>query len=70
MPTNLYGPNDNFHPENSHVIPALIHRFHNATLNHDEEIKIWEQESPKRVSFIDDMASACVFNEYRKRYFR
>tara|TARA_B100000575_G_C23097684_1_gene633159 strand:+ start:53 stop:1012 length:960 start_codon:yes stop_codon:yes gene_type:complete len=62
MPTNLYGPNDNFHPENSHVIPGLIHRFHNATLNHDEEIKIWGTGNPRReFLFIDDMASACIF---------
>ena len=70
MPTNLYGPNDNFHPENSHVIPALIHRFHNATLNHDEEIKIWGTGNPEEFLLSMIWLAHVFFNEYRKRYFR
>lgn len=61
MPTNLYGPNDNFHPENSHVIPALIRRFHEAALNGDDEVVVWGSGRPKReFLFVDDMANACV----------
>ena len=62
MPTNLYGPNDNFHPENSHVVPALIRRFHEAKLNNAEEVVIWGSGLPLReFLYVDDMASACVF---------
>lgn len=61
MPTNLYGPGDNYHPENSHVIPGLIHRFHVAKTNNDPEVKVWGSGKPKReFLFVDDMASASV----------
>lgn len=61
MPTNLYGPNDNFHPQNSHVIPALLRRFHDAVQRGDEEISIWGSGTPMReFMHVDDMASACV----------
>ena len=62
MPTNLYGPGDNYHPENSHVIPALIRRFHEAKLTNAAEVKIWGTGSPRReFLYVDDMASASVF---------
>ena len=62
MPTNLYGPGDNYHPENSHVIPALIRRFHEAKIKHDKEVMIWGTGTPKReFLFVDDMAQACIF---------
>lgn len=62
MPTNLYGPNDNFHLENSHVIPALIRRFHEATLSGAKEVTIWGTGSPKReFLYVDEMAEASVF---------
>lgn len=61
MPTNLYGPNDNFHPENSHVIPALLRRFHDAVEQNVEEVVIWGSGSPMREFLhVDDMASASV----------
>ncbi|HBR99397.1 MAG TPA: GDP-fucose synthetase [Gammaproteobacteria bacterium] len=61
MPTNLYGPNDNFHPENSHVVPALIRRFHQAVNEDADEIFIWGSGKPMReFMHVDDMASACV----------
>jgi GDP-L-fucose synthase len=61
MPTNLYGPGDNYHPENSHVIPALIHRFHEAKIDRTREVVIWGTGSPKReFLYVDDMANACV----------
>ncbi|MGV6857554.1 MAG: GDP-L-fucose synthase family protein, partial [bacterium] len=61
MPTNLYGPNDNFHPENSHVIPALIRRFHEAVESDAEEIVIWGSGNPKREFLhVDDMAAASI----------
>ncbi|MCR4538980.1 GDP-L-fucose synthase [Pseudomonas sp. 18.1.10] len=61
MPTNLYGPNDNFHPQNSHVIPALLRRFHDAVEQGVEEVVIWGSGSPKREFLhVDDMASASV----------
>jgi GDP-L-fucose synthase len=61
MPTNLYGPNDNFHPENSHVIPALIRRFHEAVQNQAEEVVIWGSGKPCREFLhVDDMAAACA----------
>ncbi len=61
MPTNLYGPNDNFHPENSHVIPALIRRFHEAKVNDDPEVKVWGSGNAYREFLhVDDMASACI----------
>jgi GDP-L-fucose synthase len=61
MPTNLYGPNDNFHPENSHVVPALIRRFHEAVLHGDREVVVWGSGRPMREFLhVDDMASASV----------
>jgi GDP-L-fucose synthase len=61
MPTNLYGPGDNYHPENSHVIPALIRRFHEAKVNNAPSVAIWGTGTPKReFLYVDDMAAACV----------
>ena len=61
MPTNLYGPGDNYHPENSHVIPALIRKFHNAKINNDRQVVVWGSGTPKREFLhVDDMANACV----------
>jgi GDP-L-fucose synthase len=60
MPTNLYGPGDNYHPENSHVMPALIRRFHEAKENHAPEVVVWGTGSPKREFLhVDDLADAC-----------
>lgn len=62
MPTNLYGPGDNYHPENSHVIPALIRRFHEAKLSNAPTVTIWGSGTPKReFLYVDDMASASVY---------
>ena len=62
MPTNLYGPGDNYHPENSHVIPALIRRFHEAKISNAPEVVIWGTGTPKReFLYVDDMAAASVF---------
>jgi GDP-L-fucose synthase len=62
MPTNLYGPNDNFHPENSHVIPAMISRFHIAAQNNKKEVVIWGSGNPMREFLhVDDMAAASVY---------
>ncbi|RUO19615.1 GDP-fucose synthetase [Aliidiomarina iranensis] len=62
MPTNLYGPNDNFHPENSHVIPALLRRFHEAKLEGAAEVVAWGSGSPMREFLhVDDMAAASIF---------
>ncbi len=61
MPTNLYGPGDNFHPENSHVIPALMRRFHEAVRDGAPEVVIWGSGTPMREFLhVDDMAAACV----------
>jgi GDP-L-fucose synthase len=61
MPTNLYGPGDNYHGENSHVIPALIRRFHEAKLSGLPEVAIWGTGSPRReFLYVDDMAAACL----------
>jgi GDP-L-fucose synthase len=61
MPTNLYGPHDNFHPENSHVIPALLRRFHEAKLNGDKEVVAWGSGTPMREFLhVDDMAAASI----------
>ena len=62
MPTNLYGPNDNYDLENSHVLPAMLRKFHEATVNHKEEVILWGTGSPKR-EFLhaDDLADACVY---------
>ena len=62
MPTNMYGLNDNYHPENSHVLPALIRRFHEAKIENKEEVIIWGTGSPKReFLYADDLAEACIF---------
>jgi len=62
MPTNLYGPGDNFHPENSHVLPALIRRFHEAREEGRDRVVIWGTGSPKREFLhVDDLADACLF---------
>lgn len=61
MPTNLYGENDNFHPDNSHVIPALMRRFHEAKLNNDKQVVVWGTGTPMReFLFVDDMAAASI----------
>ena len=62
MPTNLYGPNDNFHPEHSHVLPALIRRFHEAKRDGSSEVTLWGSGTPRR-EFLhsDDLAEACLF---------
>jgi GDP-L-fucose synthase len=61
MPTNLYGPGDNYHPENSHVIPGLIYRFHNAKINNLPKVIIWGSGKPKReFLYVDDMARASI----------
>lgn len=72
MPTNLYGINDNYHPENSHVLPAMLRRFHEAKLNNASEVVIWGTGTPKReFLYADDMADACVFlmNTYNEKEF-
>ena len=62
MPTNLYGPNDNYHPEHSHVLPALIRRFHEAKLEGKDSVTCWGDGSPLReFLYVDDLASLCVF---------
>jgi len=62
MPTNLYGINDNFHPKNSHVIPALMRRFHEAKINNDTEVIVWGAGNAKReFLYVDDMAEASLF---------
>lgn len=61
MPTNLYGPGDNFHPENSHVVPALMRRFHEAAVAHDEKVTVWGSGKPMREFLhVDDMAAASI----------
>lgn len=62
MPTNLYGPGDSYHPENSHVIPALIRKFHEAKTRGDQTVTVWGSGNPRReFLYSDDMADACVF---------
>lgn len=62
MPTNLYGYNDNYHPQNSHVLPALIRKFHEAKVNSSPEVVVWGSGSPMReFLFADDLADACYF---------
>ncbi len=62
MPTNLYGPGDNFHPENSHVLPALIRRFHEAKVSGAKEVVVWGTGNARReFLYVDDMADACLF---------
>ncbi len=61
MPTNLYGPGDNYHPENSHVVPAMLRRFHQARLEGAETVSVWGTGKPKReFLYVDDMAAACL----------
>jgi GDP-L-fucose synthase len=65
MPTNLYGPGDNYHPENSHVVPALIRRLHEANQKDLAEVEIWGSGAPKReFLYVDDMAEASLFVHY------
>jgi GDP-L-fucose synthase len=62
MPTNLYGINDNFHPEDSHVIPALMQRFHQAKLSNDAEVVVWGTgKAMREFLYVDDMAEASIF---------
>ncbi len=62
MPTNLYGPNDNFDLQNSHVLPALLRKFHEAKINGQDEVTVWGSGQPRReFLYIDDMADGCVF---------
>ena len=62
MPCNLYGPNDNYHPDQSHVIPGLIRRFHEAKMNNTAEVMVWGTGTPLReFLYVDDLAEACVF---------
>ena len=71
MPTNLYGINDNFHPENSHVLPSLIRRFHEAKLKQQADVTVWGTGTPTReFLYVDDMADAClhILNLDRRAY--
>ena len=71
MPSNLYGQGDNYHPTDSHVIPALIRRFHNAKIKNLKEVSVWGSGKPKReFLYVDDLAKACVsiINTNKKRY--
>jgi len=62
MPSNLYGYNDNYHPDNAHVLPALIRRFHEAKVSGLEEVVVWGSGTPLReFLFADDLAEACIF---------
>ena len=62
MPTNLYGPGDNYHPQNSHVVPSLIRRFHTAKLKNLDEVVVWGSGTPKReFLYVEDMAAASLF---------
>ena len=62
MPTNLYGPGDNYHPDNSHVIPALIRKFHEAKVANAPTVTVWGTGTPKReFMYSEDMADACVY---------
>ena len=62
MPTNQYGPNDNFHPENSHVLPALLRRFHEAKIDNSPSVEVWGTGKAKReFQYVDDLAGACAF---------
>ena len=62
MPTNLYGPGDNFHSENSHVIPALIRKFHEGKVKKNPDVILWGSGNPLReFLYVDDMAAASVF---------
>src|SRR6056300_435921 len=73
MPTNLYGPGDNFHPENSHVIPALIYRFHEAKINNLPSVTVWGTGKPRReFLYVDDMARASIYimNLNKKTFYK
>ncbi|GAC1436801.1 MAG: hypothetical protein NVSMB6_32790 [Burkholderiaceae bacterium] len=72
MPTNLYGPGDNYHPENSHVIPALLRRFHEAKITGADQVVIWGTGSPRReFLYVDDMADASIHvMEWEDRVYR
>jgi len=62
MPTNLYGPNDNYHPQNSHVLPALIRKFHEAKMAHEPFVTLWGTGTPRREFLhVDDLADACFY---------
>lgn len=62
MPTNLYGPGDNYHPDHSHVIPALLRRFHEAKIKNSPTVTVWGTGHPRReFLYVDDMAKACIF---------
>jgi GDP-L-fucose synthase len=72
MPTNLYGPNDNYDLENSHVLPALIRKFHEATIRHENTVTVWGSGNPKREFLhVDDLAEACylLMHEYDEKGF-
>lgn len=72
MPTNLYGLGDNYHPENSHVLPSLIYRFHQAKTKADKQVVVWGSGAPLReFMFADDLAEACLFlmHQYEAREF-
>lgn len=72
MPTNLYGYNDNYHPQNSHVLPAFIRKFHEAKINHQDSVEIWGTGTPKReFLFVDDLADAAflVMQQYHEKPF-
>ena len=72
MPTNLYGPGDNYHSENSHVIPGLIRKFHEAKIENLPQVIMWGTGSPHReFMYVDDLAEACVFlmNNYSEEQF-
>ena len=72
MPTNLYGPNDNYHPENSHVLPALIRKFHEAKVNNQPAVTVWGTgDALREFLHVDDFADACVFlmNNYNEKEF-
>ena len=62
MPTNLYGPGDNYHPENSHVIPGLINRFHHSKVKNLKSVTVWGSGVPRReFLYVDDMAKASIY---------
>lgn len=68
MPTNLYGPNDNFDLENAHVLPALLRKFHEAKISNAKQVVVWGSGAPKReFMYVDDLASACIFLMNRMR---